>query len=96
MSTTYKGFPLPEVMPDDLLFHIICDEGVFNGYSERAVLEKWKHKVDVILRQRALEDGYQELETLEGIFVCPDCGALIYDSWTHQNWHKNFTKLTHF
>lgn len=89
MSNTYKGYNVPEIMSDGRLFHIISDEGIFDGYSIEAVTQHWTNKVDALYRQFALDDGY--IEVSEGIIGCPDCGALVWDVYAHRNFHGDLT-----
>ena len=89
MTDTYKGFSIPKPVLEDRLYYIICDEGIFDGYSKKAVIDHWKNKVDVLVRLDAIENGYNEVTLLEGVLSCPKCGALVYDVWSHTNWHKN-------
>lgn len=90
MSTnTYKGFPIPEIMPDSRLFYIICEQGVFDGFSEDAVLEKWKNKVDFLLKQDALDGGYVEIS--DTVLGCNDCGSLVWDVYSHKIFHNDLT-----
>lgn len=89
MSTHYKGFPIPEVMQDEILFHIICDEGIFDGYSEHAVLKHWENKVDALVRYAAIEDGYSWID--DEHLECPSCGAVVRDAYKHEIFHKDLT-----
>lgn len=89
MNTTYKGFGIPEIMPDGKLFHIICDQGVFDGYSERAVLDHWRNKIDYLWKQDALDSGYIEIS--DDVLGCNDCGALVWDVYIHKNFHQDLT-----
>ena len=89
MKDTYKEYPLPEVIQDGNIFRIICEEGIFDGYSKRAALEKWKLKVDVLYRLQALEQGYIELS--EEFFGCPTCGTVVFDVYQHISFHQDLT-----
>lgn len=91
MNTSYKGFDIPEIMPDGQLYHIICDQGIFDGYTEEAVLSHWKNKIDSMWRTRALEDGNIELS--DGITGCKSCGVAVFDVYAHYLFHKKFDFL---
>lgn len=87
MTNTYKGYTLPEILPDEHIYCIISDEGYFEGYSKKAVLERWKIAVDHKLFLKALEDGYIEIR--EGLLGCPSCGSVVFDVHSHEKIHSS-------
>lgn len=94
MSNNYKGYPIPEIMQDENLYHIICDEGVFEGYSQEAVLSHWRNKVDTIYRLQAVTYGYTHVDVKSldmELLSCPDCGSVVIDVYTHTKFHENLT-----
>lgn len=89
VSDTYKGFPIPEILPDGKLYHIICDEGIFDGYSEDAALAHWQNKINALWWKRAVASGY--IEVSDFVLGCPDCGALVWDPYNHKKFHEDLT-----
>ena len=92
MPDQYKGFDIPEIMWDESVdaYYIICDEGEFDGFSERAVLDKWKLRVDHAHWIGAIKEGYREIS--EFVLGCPDCGALVWEPSIHRKYHLDLTK----
>lgn len=85
----YKGFPHPEILPDNRIFVIICDQGVFEGFSEEAVLDKWRLKIDHFWWNTAIDAGYKEISDF--VLGCPVCGVLVWDPYIHKNLHQSLT-----
>lgn len=86
MSDSYKGYEIPEILPDGKLFHIISDEGIFDGYTEIAVLEHWKNKIDTLWRREAIKQG-TNIELPDGNLACGSCGSIVFDDYAHYNFH---------
>lgn len=90
MSQTYHGIEFPEVMQDDTLYYIICEQGEFSGWSEDAVLMHWKNRVLTDFRQRVINNEFIEItDTLLG---CNQCGAVVFDGYSHLMFHQDLTK----
>lgn len=87
--TDYKGHEVPEILPDEDLYYIICDEGIFTGWTEGAVLQRWRNRVDTDWRSKAEDLGYVDLGP--DLFGCPRCGATAYDIYFHEKFHEDLT-----